>query len=720
MMKSLARLTGALLSASCLGLSAGARAQPAPDADSKRDEIIVTGARNPDVAMASKADIPLLENSQAISIVSQQTLIDRRALRLGDALAGVAGVSRNNTYGFFDGFNIRGFNASSGATYLDGLLDDTGYGTSEMSGLERVEVVKGPASGLLGLGPLSGIVNLVSKRPQEDAFLDLGMSAGSYDLIEVRADANAPLTADGTLTARLAAVYRDQDFFVHSSGQKRIFLAPSLRWQMGSRTSLTLLGRYQRDDIRPWSPTTAYGTALPNPNGPLPISLSINDTMYPAVQKNDYWNLGYVFDHQVSEAVAVHQSLRYQDFHNSWDNWLFITGINTQDIPATAISPLIPAYSRVSRAFYGPYEENGTYFRVDTNASARFDTGPLNHYLLAGLDYGRRRSDNYNLYDTSNPYYLNLYAPVYGTVSTHNPAVPFSTAGSRTRQLGLYVQDHIKLGDVLTVTVGGRWDDASAINLSGGVASPKTKATAFSPRAGATLALNEWASLYVNYSKSFTPQFSYRDVDQKVLPPERGINYEGGVKIARSDGRLTGMMTLFSLTRANVATADAVLPNVYVLTGEQRTRGIEAEMAWRPGSGIELTAAYTYLDAKVTADNRLRVGSRLGSVPRHIVDLWARYTIPSGPLANLGAGAGFHHESNRAASTASAVAGALQPFLLDGYVLVDGSIFYRFDDWSVQANIRNIFNERYFPTASLTRTTPGEPRTFMVSLQRHF
>ncbi len=459
-MKSLARLTGALLSASCLGLSAGARAQPAPDADSKRDEIIVTGARNPDVAMASKADIPLLENSQAISIVSQQTLIDRGALRLGDALAGVAGVSRNNTYGFFDGFNIRGFNASSGATYLDGLLDDTGYGTSEMSGLERVEVVKGPASGLFGQGPLSGIVNLVSKRPQEDAFLDLGMSAGSYDLIEVRADANAPLTADGTLTARLAAVYRDQDFFVHSSGQKRIFLAPSLRWQMGSRTSLTLLGRYQRDDIRPWSPTTAYGTALPNPNGPLPISLSINDTMYPAVQKNDYWNLGYVFDHQVSEAVAVHQSLRYQDFHNSWDNWLFITGINTQDIPATAISPLIPAYSRVSRAFYGPYEENGTYFRVDTNASARFDTGPLNHYLLAGLDYGRRRSDNYNLYDTSNPYYLNLYAPVYGTVSTHNPAVPFSTAGSRTRQLGLYVQDHIKLGDVLTVTVGGRWDDA--------------------------------------------------------------------------------------------------------------------------------------------------------------------------------------------------------------------------------------------------------------------
>jgi len=172
--------------------------------------------------------------------------------------------------------------------------------------------------------------------------------------------------------------------------------------------------------------------------------------------------------------------------------------------------------------------------------------------------------------------------------------------------------------------------------------------------------------------------------------------------------------------RANVATADAVLPYVYVLTGEQRRRGVEAEIAWRPGNGVQLTAAYTYLDAKVTADNRLLVGTRLGSVPRHIVDLWARYKVPSGPLANLGAAAGLHHESNRAASTASALAGARQPFMLDGYVLVDGTMFYRFDDWSIQANIRNIFNERDFPTASLTRTTPCEPRTFMASLQRHF
>lgn len=220
MKKIVARTTGALLFASTLDLPAEAWAQTASEAEEKQNDIIVTAHQVGGALIASKAEIPPLETAQAISSVSQQTLRDRGVLRLGDALAGVAGVSRNNTYGFFDGFNIRGFNASSGATYLDGLLDDTGMGTSEMTGLERIEVVKGPASGLFGQGPLSGIVNLVSKRPQDQAFLDIGASAGSYDLVELRADANGPLTRDGTVTARLAGIYRNQDFFVQSSGQK--------------------------------------------------------------------------------------------------------------------------------------------------------------------------------------------------------------------------------------------------------------------------------------------------------------------------------------------------------------------------------------------------------------------------------------------------------------------------------------------------------------------
>jgi len=690
--------------------SASASGHAAENAEDKdRDErIIVTGQLAKDTAMAAKADIPILETSQAISIVSRETLDQQGIRRLGEALFNVAGVSRSNTYGFFDGFNIRGFNASAGATYLDGLLDDPGvnYATTELAGLERIEVVKGPASGLFGQGPLSGIVNLVSKRPHEEAFLEASVAGGSYNLFEAQIDANGPITADGALLGRISALYRDQDFFVHGSGQRRLFLAPSLTWKPSPDTSLTLLGRYVDDKVNPWSPTTAYGTALPNPNGDISIRLSINDTRYPAIQNNDYWTLGYVLDHKFSEAISFHQSVRYQDFHNSWDNWLFVSSISAD-------------YRRVGRFYYGPFDEDGTYFRADSNLSARFDTGPLNHYVLAGVDYGRKKYDQSNLFDPG-PYFLDLYDPVYGTVSGPDPAVAPTTSAGLNKQRGFYLQDHVKLGERLTLTLGGRWDKASSRTTSNGIPGAKVTDTAFSPRAGLTFGLSDAMSLYFNFAKSFSPQGSYRFADGSTLPPERGVNYEGGVKVARPDGTLTGMATIFQLTRENVATADLspnAPPNTYVLTGEQRTRGVELEGAWRPLPGVELTAAYTYLDAKVTADSRLLVGARLSSVPHHIVNLWGRYTIQNGALANLGAGLGLHHESNRPSSTASATSA---PFPLDGYVLVDAALYYRFAGWSAQANIRNLFNERYFPTASLTRTTPGEPRTFMLSLSRRF
>lgn len=704
------RFSGSIFAVS-VALSLQAMPAFAADDGSANDEtekplIIVTASALTNAPVAAKAEIPVLENSLPISIVSQETLRDQGVLRLGDALFNVAGVSRNNTYGFFDGFNIRGFNASSGATYLDGLLDDTGYGTSELTGLERLEVVKGPASGLFGQGPLSGIVNLVSKRPQAEAFFDAALTGGSYNLFEARVDANTPLNAEGSLLARVSAVFRDQDFFVDASGQRRVFIAPALTWKPSAATTLTLLGRYVDDHINPWSPTTAYGTALPNPNGPISIKLSINDAAHPAVQDNDYWNAGYVLDHKFSDAIAFHQSLRYQDFHNSWDNWLFVSSTSAD-------------FRRVGRFYYGPFNENGTYFRVDSNFSAKFDTGPLSHYVLAGVDFGRRHSFQTNLFDPG-PYFLDLYNPVYDTVSAPNPAVAGTTYESWTKQRGFYLQDHIKLGEVLTVTIGGRWDKAISRIVNNGAANPQVEDNAFSPRAGATLALTDWASLYVNYAKSFSPQGTYRASDGSTLPPERGVNYEGGVKVARSDGTLVGMATLFQLTRANVATADlspTALPNTYVITGEQRTRGIEFELAWRPRPGVELTGAYTYLDPKVTADSRLLVGARLSSVPKHIANLWARYTIQSGALADLGAGFGVHHEGNRPASTSTAASPA---FYLGAYTLVDAALYYKLGDWALQANVRNIFNERYFPIASLTRTTPGEPRTFSVSIQRRF
>jgi len=289
--------------------AAGTEATPAADAATGKavtlDDVVVQGQRRRETSAALKLDAPTLETPQAVSTVTRETLDAQGARRLPEALRNVAGITRNDVYGFFDGFNLRGFNASADATYLDGLLWSNAMATTELSGLDRVEVVKGPASGLYGQGPLSGLVNLVSKRPQEQRFATVDLAAGSYRLREVGIDANSPLDRDGRVLARLNAVYRDQDFFVDFSGAQRKYLAPSLTWNIGEATSITVLGTWQRDRINPWSPIPAYGSALANPNGRLPRHRAINERDAPAVQRRDYDALGYSFEHRFNERLVL-------------------------------------------------------------------------------------------------------------------------------------------------------------------------------------------------------------------------------------------------------------------------------------------------------------------------------------------------------------------------------------------------------------------------------
>lgn len=669
-------------------------------------DIVVTG--HEERVGTAKMDIPVLENSQAITVLSQERLIDQGAVRLGEALRNVAGVSRSGVYGFFDGFNIRGFDASSAATYLDGLRDGTNMATSEVSGLEKLEVVKGPASGLFGQGPLSGIVNLVSKRPHANGFLDVGLTGGSYDYKEVRIDANGPVTGDGTLLARLYALYRDQDFFVDYSGAKRVYLAPSLTWQPDARTSLTFLGLYERDKLTPWSPTTAYGTILPNPNGELPRSRSVNDGAYPAEQLRRYINLGYIVDHRFSDAIAIHQGLRWQDFSQSWNHWLFVGGIDPADMRT------------ISRYYYGPYKMSGHDLRVDTNLDLTFATGPLKHHAILGVDYGRRTDQFSNIGDYDNPLFdMDIYHPVYGTVPGPNPALVPYKGKDHVTQLGGYIQDHIKLGDRVTVTLGGRWDRATS-----GTGADKVVDTAFSPRAGFTIAVVKGVAFYGNYAKSFNPQGGYNFFNGGTLPPETGVNYEAGFKVATPDHRLSGSATVFQLTRANVATSDLAHPNFYVLTGEQRSRGIELELGFNPAPGWELSAAYTYLDAKITRDNDLLPNGgtvRLAGIPHHIVNLWAKYSVQSGMLKGVGAGIGMHAESGTLANNYELVDPIYgRPFTAPGYTLLDLALYYDIGPWSAQINLKNALDKKYFVNPSSDRTSWGEPRTVMVSLQRHF
>lgn len=681
--------------------SAFALAEADAGAPNEVEGVTVTGVMSPE-PLVTKSDVALIDTPQAVSVISAETLTEQGITRLADALRGVAGVSRSSTYGYYDAYQIRGYDAAYGSIFLDGLTSGNVAGAvNELAGLEQVEVIKGPASALFGASPLGGVVNLVSKRPTADRFLTVGVATGSYNLAEVTVDANGALTADGVLTGRLNLVYRDSDDFVDFAHSQRIYVAPALAWQIGEDTRLTVLGRYQRDYDSPWSPVPAWGTILPSAHGELPINFSVNGTGAQRTVNNlNAKQIGYVFDHRFSENLRFSQSVRYEDRDLFWRRWIFAAGFLDDNVVGGVQQGHV-----LGRYIYGPFHENDTDLVADSRLTWKFNTGAIGHNLLVGVDYRANKNKaqgdgNYNPGD--NP--LDILAPNYATPYVSDPLGPY-TASGKISQVGLYLHDHITLTDRLSITLGGRWDKAKA---------DAQEDRKFSPHVGASWSLNDATALYVNYSKSFTPTPSWQTTfTGDLLPPETGENIEAGLKL--QGARLSGLISIYQLTRQNVATDDPAHPFFYVVTGEQRSRGIEIEGAWQATEALQLTAAYAHTKAEITKDNVFPVGIPLPNFPENAANIWARYTVQSGPLAKLWVSLGATYASDRHFFEGGTL------YSMDAYTLVNAGLSYPFGAWTAQLNIDNLTDERFFPdSGGFDRITPGEPRSWRVGLRRTF
>lgn len=717
----------------CLMLSAAvvpamAVAEVANDAESSKGSestIVVTGERFEGEVNSGKSDIPLAELPQAISVVSAEQLRERGVTRLADALFSVAGAARSSTYGFYDAYSLRGFDAAYGSVYLDGLLNEAGGGGSnnELVGLESIEVVKGPASSLFGGGPLGGIVNLVSKRPDASQdFLDVQFSTGSYNLVEGAIDANMRLDAGGAFTARFVALYRDSDSFVNNAGYNRLYLQPSLSWQAGPDTRLTLIGTLKRDHDNPWAPLNAYGTVFPLANGyRLPIDFAVGeDGDEKAVQNENRKTISAIFEHGFTDRLKFNATARYMHRTTFWDRWMFAGDFLDEELDGDG-SPIAGTGTTIGRYYYGPYDETFKSFLADSRLSWKVDTGPLRHNLLGGVDYRRTNSRYEGDGDFDQTHFpLNVYNPDYSLPLVPTPA-PYSGHGTG-RQLGFYIQDHIEIGDRLTLTLNGRWDRAK---FNG---EPQT---AFSPRIGATWEAVPGVSLYANYAKSFTPQFGsqiVREVDADgnpsvigQAPPERGRNIEAGAKFDIAAARLGGSIAAYQLTRSNVLMTDPQFPLFSIVSGKQRAKGAELELHWRPGSGFGLDFAYTYIRGRYLEDEFAPPGTPLPNIPKHNATLFGHYKVQSGPLAGLGANLGMLYNSNRYTYDSFAYPWQDSMMVLANYVLVNGGLSYGFDGWEARINVNNIFDKRYYPDACcITRVTPGEPRSWRLTVGRRF
>jgi iron complex outermembrane receptor protein len=678
--------------------------EPAMEAE-EEIEIVVTGEqeenyRVPNATTATRTDTPIRDVPQSIQVVPQQVLEDRQVTELNDALRNVSGISIGDSpLRPFDSPIIRGFSESFSSNVFVNGIRRVGGGPVETTNVERIEVLKGPASVLYGQGEPGGLINLVTKQPLSEPYYTIEGTIGNFDFYRSAIDISGPLNADKTALYRLNAAYLNSGTFVDFVDIERFFIAPVFSFQLGENTNLILEGSYYNDSRPEYTALPAVGTVLPNPLGHVPISRYLGDPDFSTVNYI-VSNVGYRLEHKFSDNWSIRNAFR-AEFSSIGEREQLFPGRLQAD------NRTVPRFA--SRSTGGSQN-----YTIQTDIIGKIQTGTIKQDLLLGLEL-RRFTDDFQTFDADAPS-IDLFEPVYGL-----PPLQFEKtydAFQSRNSVGVYAQDLISIGDQLKILLGGRFDLVEQ-KYDGRLTGESTlvqQDTAFSPRIGIVYQPTPPVSLYTSFSRSFAPEggFGSRNADGTPFEPTTGQQFEVGVKTEFLDGRLSATLAAYQITKQNIVTEDPNRPNFSIQIGERRSKGIELDVVGEILPGFNIIASYAYTDAEITQDNSGFEGNQPNNVPQHSGSLWATYEIQSGGLQGLGFGAGIFVVGNRKGDLANT-------FDLPSYTRTDAAIYYRRDNWQVGLNVRNLFDVEYFESASnRNRVNPGAPLTILGTFSVKF
>lgn len=691
---------------------------PEPQSDELEPiELVVTAEREPETGYqvdrattATRTDTPLRDIPQSIQVIPQQVLEDQQVIQLREATRNVSGVVEGNNFGNgADSFLIRGFQSNN--ILLDGIeLGSSFLGLNssfrETANLERVEVLKGPASVLYGTLEPGGIVNVVTEQPLAFPSYEAELQAGNFGLLRPSVDLSGPLNSDRTVLYRLNAVYQTADDFRNfDQGIERTFVAPVLSWAISDNTDLTLNFEYLYDE-RPFDRGLA---AIGDEVADIPFDRILGEP--DDVNIREQYVASYQLEHRLSDNWQLKNVFRFisteretRAFQNRGD-----LNEETGDL-ARSITDQI-----------GDFDS----YALQTNLDGEFSTGSIEHKLLFGIDLFRetRGFDNRSALEDS---VINIFDPVYGAPRPSREELGETDRqvlfGGTVETLGLFLQDQIAFADNFKLLVGGRFDivdrDSFFTTVTAGEILSDTndwqQDEAFSPRIGIVYQPIEPLSLYTSFSRSFAPNFG-TTVEGDILEPERGTQYEVGIRGEFLDDRLTTNLAAYYLTKSNVAATDPDNPDFSIATGKQRSQGIELDVIGEILPGWNIIASYAYTDAEVTEDEGSPLeGNRLAGVPENAASLWSTYEIQRGDLQGLAFGLGLFFVGERQGDLDNS-------FRVPSYVRTDASLFYRRDNWRAGINLRNLFDIDYIEaTDTRSRITPGAPFTIIGSVSVEF
>ena len=677
-------------------LAQPAFAEDAADRDYLPTDILVIGEResyrSDDGTSGTKTPTPLIDVPQAVSVITADQLEDQNITRLNDALRYIPGVSLESGEGHRDEVFIRG-QESTADFYLDGLRDDAEY-YRPLYNVERVEVLKGANALIFGRGGGGGAINRVSKKADTRMmFGSLAGAAGTFGDFSATGDINAPVNEN--IAVRLSATYEelnnDRDFY-----DGRFFgISPTITARLGPDTKLTASYTYDDDE-------RVTDRGVPSFNG-LPL-MGYDKTFFGDPDYNFSDTAAHIartrLEHDFSSAISVNASLQYADYDKFYAN-LVPSGAADTDMDGFADTVSLGGYQSATQ------REN---LIGQVNLVAQFNTGGIGHTLLLGVEGAAQDTaatrDSASLSSSSVALADVITVPSF-TLS------PQRASDSDLSTFSFYAQEQLDLG-IVQLVGGIRYDefDLQTIDLVANL--PLTrKDTRWSPRLGIVVKPQEDLSIYASFTESFLPQsgnqFTVLDLTTAALEPEKFTNYEAGVKWAVHP-ELFVTAAIFRLERSQSRSTDN--QGLTTLDGESRVEGLEIGLVGEPVDGLSVSLGYSYLDGMITRDaNGNEIGTVLQQVPHHQVTAWARYDFTE----RFGVGAGLNHMSDQFASNSNAV-------VLPSYTRVDAAVYFDVtDDFSLQANVENLFDETYYPSAhGDNNIQPAEPLSATISARYRF
>ena len=633
---------------------------------------------------ATKTAAEIVKTPQSVSVVTRDQMRALDVTSVSQALRYSAGVfteyrgSSNRNDEVF----VRGF------SYVPKFLDGLSYGATASSQtgtfdpwlLERVELVRGPASVLFGQVNPGGLIAMTSKRPVSQPIHELQFRTGNHHLAEGAFDFGGPLSDDGRLLYRLNGIARTQNSQVEDYKETRMAIAPALTWYPDDATRMTLLTSYQKDPdagYRNFLPR--YGTVESVDGSYIPRDFNVSDPSY-----NQSWReqtmIGYELEHQPDDTFTLRQNARYATIKQKYRYLVYSSS---------------PANSSVLSRRAQHETRQTDEFGIDNQLEAKFASGQVAHTVIGGLDYKTSKDKQYLGRAGGSQYDLDWRSPTYGVSVDESAFSPATNEQQNLDQAGVYVQDQLSWQN-WELLVSGRYDWAEVRTTDfTDASSTQQNDNKFTWRTGLLYAFDFGLSPYISYSTSFEPNLqTNRAPGVGPFDPSEGKQVEVGVKYQPDPNALI-TLALYDLTQSNVATYNSAA-GWFENSGKVRSKGVEAEAHATLFENLNLIASYTYTDAETVNTTVVGTeGKTPARIPTHMASAFTSYTLPDGALKSLTAGVGVRY-------IGTSYGDAKNTFKVPAVDLYDAMVSYELGELNsslkgaqVQFNVNNIADTRY-------------------------